>query len=901
MSSRPNPRLLSLLQQGVSLHNVGRFGDAEPLYRAALQVDPRHPDALHLLGLCRLQLGDDVEAERLAREAIHVNSRVAMFHNTLGEALRRQGRLAEAETAYQAALRLDPGHLDAEANLSLIAEARGDKAGAARRALQVYRARSADRSVGMRALRLLAAAGEQELAQSCAEALLAPGGLPLDEAVFAAVVSAFAELRCMLQALGVAERWQQQYPESAPAALWRAKLLAVRHREAEAIPLFEAQLQRGEASFEALLGLAGALQRSGRPQEALAYFERARELAPEDYQVRRRRALLLLEEGRCDEAVQEFRALATAAPEEPQRRVELAVALLLSGDFAAGWAAYEARTEVVDCDSWVYGRRLPMPRWQGEAIAGKRLLLVAEQGAGDLIQFARFLPAVQALGAELSIETPAATRELLAGMAPGAQVFSRGAALPAADLWCPLMSLPQVLGRAGNVAAATPYLPVDPQAVARWRERLRATGAVRTVGVCWAGAAHHTEDPWRSCAPHLFDVLGVLPGVHFVCLQKERRAEGVPALPNWLDWTDELDSFADTAALVAALDAVVTVDTSVAHLAGALNVPAAVLLVRLPDWRWQIGREDSPWYPSLHLIRQTRHGHWPEALAAASRWLAARFELPAANAGDAGAGERVGRSVYVLCETRHGRMLANRNDRYVGRSLIDYGEFSADEVALISDFVVPDAVVIDAGANIGALTVPLARKAGPRGRVLAFEPQRLVFQMLCANLALNELFNVDARQLVLGAHPGSMPIADISPVVIENFGGVEAGEGSVAVPMTTIDALQLSRCDLIKGDVEGMELELLRGAALTIERLRPVLYLENDRRENSPALIGALLQAGYHLWWHTPPLFSEQNFRKQRTNVFGNVVSINLLCVPRERGMSCGLPPVAGVDDWYQR
>ena len=254
-----------------------------------------------------------------------------------------------------------------------------------------------------------------------------------------------------------------------------------------------------------------------------------------------------------------------------------------------------------------------------------------------------------------------------------------------------------------------------------------------------------------------------------------------------------------------------------------------------------------------------------------------------------------------LASCRHGPLLYNANDQYVGRSLALYGEFSEQEMDVFRHFVNPGDVVLEVGANIGAHTVSLAGLVGPEGVVYALEPQRLVFQVLCANVALNSLSNVHAYHAAAAAAAGSITVPELDPQTFQNFGGlsIQGHEAGTVVPVITLDSLGLGRCALLKVDVEGMEQEVLSGAVDTIARLRPVMYVENDRKEKSPALITMLQSLGYKLWWHLPPLFNPENFAGNPDNVFGNIVSCNLLCIPAERDIQ--LPEVMAVrgpEDW---
>ena len=261
---------------------------------------------------------------------------------------------------------------------------------------------------------------------------------------------------------------------------------------------------------------------------------------------------------------------------------------------------------------------------------------------------------------------------------------------------------------------------------------------------------------------------------------------------------------------------------------------------------------------------------------------------------------------------RHGTLIYNINDQYIGRALHEYAEFSQGEADLFAKIIQPGQVVVDAGANIGAHTVFFCRAVGPKGVVHAFEPQRVIFQTLCANLALNSLQNGHAHHAALGDEPGSIMVDVPDYSQPNNFGGMPLGAFSEGerVPLVTIDSLGLAACHFMKIDVEGMEQAVIRGAAETIRRHRPVLYVENDREEHARALVAQLEALGYRLHWHLPAYFNPDNFAHNPKNVFGNIASRNMLCLPAKRvqlnewpdfGLplvdEASLPPAAAVGD----
>lgn len=230
---------------------------------------------------------------------------------------------------------------------------------------------------------------------------------------------------------------------------------------------------------------------------------------------------------------------------------------------------------------------------------------------------------------------------------------------------------------------------------------------------------------------------------------------------------------------------------------------------------------------------------------------------------------------------RHGLMMYYVNDAYIGRSLDHYSEYSEDEIRLWAQIVRPGWTALDIGANIGAHTVWMAKQVGPTGRVVAVEPQRQLFQMMVGNLALNELGNVSTLMGACGPAIGSANVPHLDYTKENNFGGLslkldKLGE---AVPMVPIDGMGLKACHFVKIDVEGMELDVLRGAGETIAKHKPIIYVENDREADSPALIEHIMKSGYRLFWHMPELSPKQPFSGEAGDLFPGVVGVNMLCI----------------------
>ena len=318
--------------------------------------------------------------------------------------------------------------------------------------------------------------------------------------------------------------------------------------------------------------------------------------------------------------LREARALGLV-PGLAQAEWNLGLAELALGDFSAGWAHFERRW--TGCPTLQGSYRFPPERaWQGEALAGKRLLLWAEQGLGDTLQFIRYASLAAAAGATVWVEVQPPLVGLLRSVAGASEVHAFGEGPDRWDFHCPLMSLPYRFATTlETIPAAVPYLTADASAVARWRERLAALPGLK-VGLVWAGGARpgrvdlEAIDARRSLKLAALAPLAAVPGVQLVSLQKGPAAAEVAQAPfSLVDWSDEWQNFADTAALVEALDLVISVDTAVAHLAGALGRPVWMLNRLDTCWRWLLERNDTPWYPSMRLFRQRESGAWDEVIA----------------------------------------------------------------------------------------------------------------------------------------------------------------------------------------------------------------------------------------------------------------------------------------------
>ncbi|MGD0390512.1 MAG: tetratricopeptide repeat-containing glycosyltransferase family protein [Tepidisphaeraceae bacterium] len=356
--------------------------------------------------------------------------------------------------------------------------------------------------------------------------------------------------------------------------------------------------------------LGVALERKGQLDEAVAAYRQAIRLKPDFVEAHNNLGNALIEIGQLDEAIAACRRAIALSPNFAEAHFNLSVALLARGDFQEGWEEYEWRWK---CKDHPPLRNFAQPQWDGHSLEGRTLLLHAEQGFGDALQFIRYLPLAAQRGGKIIIECQAELQRLFQTIAGRCQVMVRGQPLPAFDLHCPLLSLPRVFAtNLDNIPNIVPYLHADAEDAGRWQHRLAEHAPLVKVGLGWAGSPGNKNNRNRSINLASLAPLGQIPGVRFFSLQKgEAAAEAKTPPPGMelVDWTQELKDFADTAALIANLDLVIAVDTAVAHLAGAMGKPVWTLLPFVP-WRWLLGREDSPWYPSMRLFRQPRMGDW---------------------------------------------------------------------------------------------------------------------------------------------------------------------------------------------------------------------------------------------------------------------------------------------------
>jgi tetratricopeptide (TPR) repeat protein/ADP-heptose:LPS heptosyltransferase len=577
MSAENDPdaaRAQAGFQQGLALHQQGRLAQAGESYRQVLELQPEHADALHLLGVVAYQSGDPLQAVELIGRAIALNPGNANAHSNRGLALQGLTRPAEALESYDRALELKPDYAEAYSN-------RGNALKDLKRldeALDSY-----DRAL--------------ELKPDFAEAWNNRG-------------FALQELRQLDEALESYDRAIELSPGYADAYCNRGNVLQELERLDEALVSYDRAVALDPGNAEAHYNRGLALQELKRLEDALESYDRAIELKPRYVDAYNNRGLVLKELKRLDEALDSYHRAVELKPDFADGHLNLSLCRLLMGDFARGWKGFEWRWQSVQLES---SRNFTQPLWLGaESLQGKTILLHSEQGLGDALQFCRYASLASASGARVILEVPKPLTALLRNLAGVAQVVEKGTALPPFDFHCPLLSLPLAFKTDLNsVPSFKSYIGSNPRKVADWRVKLGERTKPR-VGLAWRGSAMHKNDRNRSIA--LANLVKDLPPqFQYVSLQKETTdadEETLGLRRGILHFGEQLDDFTDTAALCELMDVVISVDTSVAHLAGAMGRPVWVLLPFIPDWRWLLDREDSVWYPSARLFRQERNRDW---------------------------------------------------------------------------------------------------------------------------------------------------------------------------------------------------------------------------------------------------------------------------------------------------
>jgi tetratricopeptide (TPR) repeat protein len=673
------------LSAAVRLHQQGRVAEAEQIYRQILLEEPGQPDALHLLGLVAHQTGRSSEAIKLIQDALAVRPDFADAHSNLGLVYRKQGQPRLAAESFRRALESNPVSADTLFNLggALLDERRPQEAIECLRKTVQLKPRLAEawNSLGIAhgALKNLAderSCYEQalEINPSFAAARLNLG-LALQKAgKMADAISCFhqalegnSNFKDAYFALGFALHEQKNLDEAAAAyrealALEPNSIRALNNlatvlmdqgQNSEAVVVLRRANELAPNSAAILYSLGSALKADEQLPEAEQCYRRAIELKPDFVEALNNLGILLSAQQSLTEAAACFRRAIDLRPSYGEAHHNLGNALLaqelldesaacyrqaialmpnpgppkfsestrklLLGDFEHGWVEYESRWD----NGQIPRRSFAFPHWEGEPLAGRSILLFAEQGFGDTLQFVRYVALIKQLGATVIVECQPALARLLSGHPGIDRLIPEGDALPQCDFHAAFLSLPRVLKtKFETIPAAVPYLFAKPELVFQWRTRLKECHGFR-IGINWHGRAGTHTSRRRDIPLALFQSLAQIPGVQLISIQKgggqneiaaANRGAAVAQDRGQIIELGDFDTlhgpFVDTAAIMNNLDLIITSDTSIAHLAGALGLPTWVPLPVCPDWRWLLGRSDTPWYPTMRLFRQKSLGDW---------------------------------------------------------------------------------------------------------------------------------------------------------------------------------------------------------------------------------------------------------------------------------------------------
>jgi len=605
------PNLQHLLNTALELHRARRFPEAEQAYRQVLAQSPANSIAWHHLGLVADAVGDLAAAKACLVRAVELKPQDAEAQYALGLVLQKLGQPAEAAGCYRSALALKPDYAEGYNNLGLALAALG----------QLDEAVSCHRSAV--ALRPNEAWAHYNLGNALKE----QQKLSEAETYYRQAIALAPDWPEAHSNLGLALTAQQRYAEAADVHRQALKLrpgaaeihsnlgstLQKLGKHDEAVECFRQAVNIEPNRIELLFNLGSGTYYQGNTGEAIAAYRRALELEPDHARAHNGLALALHEHGCLEEAERHYRRALALSPDMAEARLNWSLFSLLKGDFAHGWPEYEWR--------WKRHERpelsFKQPRWRGEPLAGRLILLHYEQGLGDTLQFVRYAAVLKRMGATVMVLCQSALRKILATVPGVDRLVCAGDSAPTFDFHAPLLSLPGILGTTlDSIPADVPYLSADSSLVEHWHQRLRPFAGFR-IGIHWQGRPGQGTFRQRDIPLECFKALADIPGVQLISLQKgadTSALSGAGGGSRLIDFGEAVDTesgaFMDTAAIMKNLDLVISSDTSVPHLAGALGVPVWLALPHVPNWRWLLDRPDSPWYPTMRLFRQQEAGDW---------------------------------------------------------------------------------------------------------------------------------------------------------------------------------------------------------------------------------------------------------------------------------------------------
>lgn len=568
--------IAQILEIAAKHRREGRLDQARSLYEQILERHTDHPDALHNLGIMAYEAQQWDVARSYLKRAIAAYPRMPEFYNTYGVILAASGLISQALLAYTQAITLRPAYSDAHNNMSLALSAQGHH--------------------------LKAVEHLRQAIKHC----------PDSAVTYYNLANTLHQLDSDHEAIEHFQKALQLNPNLVEAHVNLANLLRQKSRSAEAIACYKQALEVQPDQPNILHDLGNALKACGDYDEAISTFKRALSQNPQYAEALNSLGVAYKESGQFDRAMTCYDRAIALRSDYADAHWNRTLALLLKGDLAAGWSQYQAHYEALKPATVAVKDDRPL--WDGTPLEGQRILVRYEQGLGDNIQFIRYLPLVKQAGGTVIYQAKPGLHALLEdfdGIDELVEATADHRVPVAYDLQISLMDLPRVFQTTlDSIPAEVPYLRPNPKHVAAWEGTFAHPGT--KVGVTWAGSPFHRNDSNRSCRIGEMTALLQAPGVHFYGLQTEPTGQDTQSCAQLsLDNLGYLLSdLADTAATMAHLDLVISVDTAVLHLAGALGKPAWGLLPYAPDWRWMLDRNDTPWYPTMRLFRQPKPNDW---------------------------------------------------------------------------------------------------------------------------------------------------------------------------------------------------------------------------------------------------------------------------------------------------
>lgn len=625
MSNPPSPAPLEQAYAlALQLYQSGALAETKEACQWIIQADPQHAEALLLLGTCLWSKGAAAQAVSFYDRALAVKPNLTEAHFNRGLALRALGHAVEALASYDSAIALNPRWEDAhfnKANLLL------DDLAAPVEALAAF-----DMAISAQPNFLFAHCNRGNALQELGRFDDALDAYRRAAEISPQYADAYFNEGELLQKLGNNSDARECYRKTLAIqpnhdlALNNLGMIAwLQEETSAALAYFDAAIAAAPSNARAHNNRGVALKALDRLDEAYESYTRAVEIDPRYADAFCNRGQLSQAMLRFDEARRDYHKALSIRPDYPECHWNEALCLLVNGDLPKGWDQYEWRWQLP-----AHRGLMPaVPAWTGNrSIEGKTVLAWREQGFGDTLQFCRYVSLLAERGARVVLEVQAALVPLLQSLPGVERVIASGSERPVFDEHCPLLSLPRAFNTdLASVPASIPYVACPAAKRAQWAQHLgEKVGGLR-IGVAWSGSSTHTGDKWRSIALQMLRPWMAIKGASFYSLQADVREADWQALSDLpiQHFDGALNDFSDTAALIEAMDLVISVDTSVAHLAGAMGKPVWILLPHFPDWRWLLGREDSPWYPTARLFRQERRGDWMPVIDRVSQSLRERL------------------------------------------------------------------------------------------------------------------------------------------------------------------------------------------------------------------------------------------------------------------------------------